>query len=111
MAKKPKPVDTPEPYTPNDEECRFVIFKTIYQAIADYMNLTDSKSEEDQFSYETAKDFLFDDDYWVQWGDIEIKSTDLMAIADLDPDWVRSKVLEKAHPVIGNDGVIAARGT
>ncbi len=109
MGKKDKEKFDLEDYTPNVEECRYVIFRTIEQAVKDYMNLEDAKSDEEKFNYESAKEFIFDDDYFMQWGDVEIRSTDLMDIVDMDPEWLRDKVNQKLHPVLDSDGIISTR--
>lgn len=96
-------------YTPNDEECKYIIFRVIYQAVSDYMNLGDAKTEEEIFNWQSAKDFLFNDEYYLMWGEIEVKSTDLMDLVDIDPEWIRDKVTQKAHPVFHVDGVITPK--
>lgn len=109
MSRKVKPEIVLTDYTPNEEECKYVIFRVIYQAVADYMNLSDPKTEEEIFNWESARDFLFNEEYFLLWGTQEVKSVDLMDLVDIDPEWLRDKVNQKAHPVFHADGVITPK--
>ncbi len=109
MGRKGKEEVTLNSYTPNWEECRYVIFRVIEQSIKDYMNLESPKNDEEKFNWESAKEFLFHDDYFIQWGDHELRSVDLMEMVDIEPEWLRDKVSQKLHPVLTPDGVISTR--
>ena len=48
---------------PELDECRYLILKIIEQAVRDYISLEDSSAPIDQYFYNTAYRFLFDDRY------------------------------------------------
>ena len=79
-------------YLPNIEECKFILLKVVEQAIRDYSHLIKFKdSEELYIKWEEAKDFLFDEDYFIQWGNIELSLELITDILELDLDWIRMK--------------------
>lgn len=82
-------------YTPDEEQCRFLILKVLEQAVRDYVSLASSEVPNDKALYETARDFLYDDDYTIWWGDKEMTTEQLMEIVDLDMDWVREQATKK----------------
>jgi hypothetical protein len=79
---------------PNLDECRFLILKIIEQAVRDFISLEGSTAPIEQFGYETAVDFLFKDDYEINWGDTTITFCDLLDFLDVDIEWFREKVLQ-----------------
>jgi len=79
-------------YTPNIEECRFLILKVLEQSIRDYISLFGSNISSEQALWETAFGFIFDDDYRVLWGDKEMSPEDLIGIVDVDISYLRERV-------------------
>jgi len=77
------------------DEARFIILKVLEQAVRDYCTLYNAGSQRDQDDWESAKGFLFDDDYTIEWGEWTITSTELLGIVDLDIDWVREQAQKK----------------
>jgi hypothetical protein len=73
-----------EKYTVYLEEAKQVILELIEQAIRDYVNLPYSTNERDQFDYQTAEAFLFDDEYTIQWGDYECSFQQLLDFLDCE---------------------------
>jgi hypothetical protein len=45
--------------------------------------------------WETASDFLFDNEYHLKWGDLELSSAEFLALVDLDIKWVREQAKRK----------------
>lgn len=82
-------------YTPNEEECRFLILKVLEQAIRDYCSLYKSELPNEQHAWATANGFLFDDDYRISWGDQEYSTDDFLMLVDLDLAWVREQARKK----------------
>jgi len=76
---------------PEVDECRFLIKKVVEQAVRDYSALEHSTSASEQFDYQTAVGFLFDDSYRVNWGGQEMSLQDLLDWVDLEAEWVRKK--------------------
>jgi hypothetical protein len=82
-------------YTPDEEECRIIILKIIEQASRDYLALYQSKTTALQHNWETAKDFIFRENYPVNWGGRIITSAQLLELVDIDIDWLRRKMRER----------------
>lgn len=76
-------------YTPNDQECRFLLLKVVEQAINDYVSLEGSEIPYADLLWETARDFIFDDKYWIYWGDMELSLEDILDILEVNINWVR----------------------
>ena len=82
---------------PEEDECKKLIFRVLRQAILDYSNYeTDSTiiSEED---FLTAKDMLYDEEYLVLWGDIEVTTQELCSIIDIDTEWLLNRLERKIN--------------
>lgn len=84
-----------EQYLPNIQECRFLLTKVIEQAINDYCNLEGSDIPNAEQLWFDARDFLFDEDYWICWGDLELNLEDICDILDLDVEWIRDSTQKK----------------
>lgn len=84
------------PVAPNIQECKILLLKIVEQAVRDYINI-DLSTATPKFIeiQEEAKDFLFDDTYAIQWGDIELTLEKITAILDIDVLWFRKKILTK----------------
>ena len=82
-------------FIPDIEESRLLILKVMEQAIRDYVSLQIDRSLNERVAWETARDFLFDDEYKLMWGDMEISTEALLDIIDLDISWVRSQSTKK----------------
>ena len=82
-------------YLPDIEECRFLFLKTIEQAVRDYVSLEDTDSPNSSILWEQARDFIFDDEYTVDWGDKEMSITDILDILDIDINWFRMRTSKR----------------
>lgn len=82
-------------YTPNIEEVRFLLMKVIEQAVRDYCSLSNAELPAEKLLWETAKGFIFDDDYRICWGDKEYSFEDILNILDLDIAWFREQTQKK----------------
>ena len=106
MTKKKIERDFKQP-TPDEEETRFLILRVIEQAVKDYEFYRDKTKEEDRFIYETARDFIFDDSYMMQWGPDEtdvITPEQLCEAAGIEIAYLRNKVAKKLSPKLQKDG-------
>jgi len=82
-------------YDLNIEEARFILLKIVEQAIRDYVSLFNSELATEQQYWETAKDFIFDDEYTIAWGEVDLTFESVLNILDLDVSWVRKETREK----------------
>ena len=82
-------------YSPNTEECRLVILKVIEQTSRDYLSLYNSKTSALQYTWETARDFIFSDRYYINWGNQIVSPTHLLQLVDIDIEWLRRKMRER----------------
>lgn len=86
-------VSPKDDYEVKPDECRYLMLKIIEQAVRDFIVLEHSTAPIDQYFYETAVDFLFDDEYLIQWGDTEIGLEHMLEFLGLEVDWAREKAL------------------
>lgn len=82
-------------YYPDIEEAKFLMLKVLEQAIRDYISLEKVNIPNSNMLWEQARDFLFEDDYCISWGEMVITLTDLLDILDMDIEWVRMKTKKK----------------
>lgn len=84
-------------FWPDLEECRILIFKVLEQTIRDYHSFKNSILPAEKEIWLAAKDFLFDNDYRIKWGDLELKTEEFLDIIDLDIEWVRDQIRKKSN--------------
>ena len=82
-------------YIPNPDECRVIILKIIEQASRDYLALHKGKTSSQKYNWETARDFIFKDPYWINWGGQIITSAEFMELVDINIDWLRRKIHQR----------------
>ena len=93
----------PAPYLPpflvNVDEAHELIARVFYQAIADYLMTNHTKLTTLTTIYDVrqATDFLFDDNYVVDWGGRNCSPEELLQVIGLDLKYLREKLkIEKA---------------
>ena len=79
---------------PEEDECRYIIKKVIEQAVRDFTALEHAETATEQYDFQTAVCFLFEDEYRVNWGGEEMSLQDLLDWVDLEASWVRKKAIE-----------------
>ncbi len=84
-----------EDYLPDIEECKFLLLKVVEQAVRDYCSFADSVEPELIDICKEARDFIFDDEYFIEWGGRELNLQIIMDILDVDIDWFRKKTRHK----------------
>lgn len=77
---------------PYPDEGRNIILLTVLQAKRDLVNLCDTESETEKETWQTAYDFLFSNDYYIMWGDVECRLEDLLDTLGIDILWARRKI-------------------
>jgi hypothetical protein len=85
---------------PFSDDAKVILRAILTQSINDYVKLHpgESTKEEDRFNYQTARNFLFDDDYVIDYGGIDIGIRDLIFfITGTDPnmEMFRAGILRK----------------
>lgn len=86
-------------YLPNEEECRIIILKIVEQASRDYLSLHDAKSVTLQYTWETARDFIFKKTHLIGWGNRKISPAYLLSLIDMDIEWLRRKIKQKFEQI------------
>jgi len=76
-----------------EDECRFFLMKIIEQSIRDIVNLSNSDSSVDNFYFNTARDFIFDDEYTIDYGSKELTFSDILHTLGLELEWFRERIL------------------
>ncbi len=69
--------------------------KIIEQSVRDYCSLEWTNIPYRAFYWQTAHDFLFDDEYFIWWGDKEMNLEMISELVGLDIDWIRLKTKER----------------
>lgn len=82
-------------FMPTEEQCRYMMLKVLEQAVRDYCSLANSEIASDHETWLLAKEFLFDEEYRIMWGDLELSTEDYLDIIDLDIRWVREQTIKR----------------
>lgn len=75
------------------DEARYLLLKVIEQAIRDYLALGSSASQTDNYYYQSACEFIFEDEYEITYGEERYNLQDLLELLGLEINWVREKVI------------------
>jgi hypothetical protein len=81
-----------EEIRPQEDECRYLLLKMIEQAIRDYVNLGHSLIPVEKQHHETAKGFLFDDSYLIEYGEFEVGLSDILDVLGIEIEWFRERI-------------------
>jgi hypothetical protein len=84
---------------PDLQECKFLLFKVLEQAVRDYTSINIRDYNNGQLIWEDARTFLFDDDYLIDWGDLVLSLSDICSVLEIDITWFRDKTLERYRRV------------
>jgi hypothetical protein len=88
-------------YELNYEESCYLLLKVVEQAIRDYCFLEWVNIPYRKWHWETARDLIFDDNYFIQWGDLQLnlgRICEILAYTEksfMDVDWIRRKTKER----------------
>jgi len=82
-------------YSLDLQECKYLLFKLVEQTVRDYCLLEYSDVPYRVFYWNTAKDFLFEEDYFIAWGDLELNLDQIGDIIGVDSDYIRRKAKER----------------
>lgn len=83
-----------EDFVVNKDETKILLLKVIEQSIRDYNNLKKSKVPIEVGYFETARDFLFEKDYYILWGDLEITIVDILDYLNVEYEWFQRKIID-----------------
>lgn len=79
------------------EECRRLWCAVIEQAVNEYIDFKFSRDPEERKLYYLAKEFLFDDNYKMQFGDKLVSLEELAGVLGLDLEWIRYGIRRKEN--------------
>lgn len=82
-------------FIPDMEQSRYLMLKVLDQSMRDYISLYNSDSPNEQILWEEARDFIYNDDYRIMWGSLELSIEAFLDILDLEIDWVREQTTKK----------------
>jgi len=91
---------------PDSQECKIIILHVIHQAIKDYQHFRHKIRPEEIEVYESASNFLFDDEYMFDWGTDVVNLRMLCEHVHMDIDWLRNQVVKKIDLTFNDDGTI-----
>lgn len=91
-------------YCPNIEESRFLLMKVIEQAVRDYCALSEATLPAEIVLWKTSRDFIFNDNYTIEWGDKDMSFEDILDVLDLDVHWFREQTQKKFEARLKNNG-------
>ncbi len=81
-----------EDFQVSKDETKILLLKTIEQSIRDYNNLRKSVIPIEQQYFATAECFLFEKDYEIHWGDIDITLEDILNYLHIESEWFYKKL-------------------
>ena len=84
-----------EDFTPDNEESRILIMKVVEQAVRDYLLLYNSEFANEKEAWETAHDFLYDDEYRLEWGTWTLSPEELLEIINMDIHYIREQIAKR----------------
>lgn len=82
-------------FIPSLEQSRYLMLKVLEQSVRDYCALIDSDIPNEQYLWEEAKEFIFDDSYRIMWGDWELSTEEFLDVLDIDIAWFREQTIKK----------------
>jgi len=85
-----------------EDDCYFIIFKIIEQAVHDFILLDKSANFKDRDDYYTACEFLFNNEYTIMYGDEEKKLEELLELIDIDINWFKNKIIKLKENRVNN---------
>lgn len=88
-----------------EDECKYLILKVVEQAIKDYLRLEKSVLPNEEKYYQKACQFLFDDEYYIQYGNSEKNLEELLDLVDIDISWLRRKVVKLKDEYVQQDEI------
>lgn len=92
-----------EDFQPDPEESRILIYKLLEQAIRDYVQLYKSEFSHEKYAWITAKAFLFDDDYLLEWGSWTMCPEELLEVINIDLSWLRIQIIKQFNDKYGDN--------
>ena len=82
-------------YFPDIEECKFLLLKVVEQSVRDYVSLADSIEPDLQEVCKEARDFIFNDEYYIDWGEKQLNLPMILELLEIDTEWFRGKARKK----------------
>lgn len=92
---------------PQLDECKSLLLHVVKQAVDDYQSFKNKTREDHQEIWMTASGFIFDDDYYINWGEQQINLDQICDVLGLEVNWVRNKISQQLEVKLKNDGLVA----
>lgn len=92
---------------PKLDECKTLLLHVIKQAVDDYRAFKDKTREDHQEIWVTASGFIFDDNYYIDWGDQQLNLDQICDFVGLEVNWVRNRISQQLEVKLKNDGLVA----
>jgi hypothetical protein len=92
--------------TPKLDESKALLLHVIKQAVDDYQIFKNKTREDHKEIWESARRFIFDDDYYIDWGDVQLNLEQICELIHLEVEWVRNKISQQLEVKL-KDGVIS----
>jgi hypothetical protein len=90
-----------DPVLPTIEQAPMVVLKVIEQAIKDCVVMYGERRFDGNPTWLTAYDFIFDDEFLVEWGEILISPEEMMSLVGLNIEYMREMVRKKMLEKVG----------
>lgn len=92
--------------TPEVDECRNLFLHLIKQAVDDYESYRYSTKDEHMEIWNSANEFLFDDNYYINWGEMEINLEQICDFLGIELVWVRKRIKARFGIELHPDGIV-----
>lgn len=92
---------------PKLDECKSLLLHVVKQAVDDYQSYKDKTRDDHREIWVTASGFIFDDDYYINWGDRQLNLEQICDFIGLEVSWVRNKISQQLEVKLKSDGLVA----
>lgn len=91
---------------PKLDECKALLLHVIKQAVDDYQSFQNKTRDDHKEIWTTASGFIFDNEYYIQWGEQEINLEFICELINLEIDWVRNRISQQLEVKLKPDGIV-----
>ena len=77
------------------DQARYLLLKVVEQAVRDYIAFVDGKTPGEIAIWQSARDFIYSDDYRVRWGQLNLNLEEMLDMIDIDISWFREQTTRK----------------
>ena len=84
----------PRNVIPQPDEILYLLLRVVEQAIRDYLSLDKAAAPIEKEYYDTACQFLFDDEYVMEFGGANKTLKEILEMLEIEVIWFREKVIK-----------------